>query len=299
MDTDTNLPADTPSHSLHQQMGSQEKAWIFGSRPSLRAGWRLFCFPNAGGGASVYTPWVSGLASEVDVYPVQLPGRENRLGERPIHSMDEMCRKLAQALSPYCDRPFVFFGHSMGALICFALARYLRQEGRPLPAHLFLSAYHAPHLPLEDRLHGVPDDELVRKILTFNGTRREVFANPELRRLLLPIFRADFDLCETYTYTHEAPLDIPITAFGGTQDNRAGQKELKGWREQTSKTFTLHMLPGDHFFWHSDSQAVWHIIEQSLADRTTTFFREETGNNVISPFSASRGKDKPYFLKNS
>jgi medium-chain acyl-[acyl-carrier-protein] hydrolase len=291
--------ASLPSHGLHQPMGASEKAWIFGSRPALRTPLRLFCFPNAGGGASTYVPWVSGLASEVDVYPVQLPGRENRLGERPIRNMDEMSRRLAQALLPYCDRPFAFFGHSMGALICFALTRYLRQQEQPLPVQLFLSAYRAPHLPLEDHLHGVPDDELVHKMLTLNGTKQEVFAHPELRRLLLPIFRADFELCETYAYTHEIPLDIPITAFGGIQDNRAGQKDLEGWREHTSKTFKLHMLPGDHFFWHSDSQATWHIIAQSLAERTTTFSREEQEANSAAPFNASGGKSSPYLLKNS
>lgn len=253
----------------HQQGKAREKAWIFGNRSGLRTRWRLFCFPNAGGGASAYTPWIRGLAPEVDVCPVQLPGRENRLGERLIHQMDEMSQELAQALLPLCDRPFAFFGHSMGALLCFALARHLRQRGNPLPAHLFISAYRAPHLPLEDRLHDVSDDELVRKMLTLNGTRYEVFANPELRRLLLPIFRADFEICETYTYTREAPLDIPITALAGTQDKRASQKELQGWCEHTSQAFTLHMLPGDHFFWQHDSQAIWRIITQALSQRST------------------------------
>lgn len=272
-----------PLRGVQQRIGLQEKAWIFGHRPGLRTRQRLFCFPHAGGGASAYTSWVSKLAPEVDVYPVQLPGRENRLGERPIHRMDEMVPKLAQALAPYCDVPFAYFGHSMGALICFALTRYLRQQGQPLPTHLFLSAYRAPHLPLEEenRLHGLPDDELVHKMLKLNGTRSEVFANPELRRLLLPIFRADFDLCETYAYTPEPPLDMPITALGGLEDKRADQKHLEGWRKHTSQTFTLSLLPGDHFFWHSDAQAVWRIIAQTLAERPTTLARFDPPSSVL------------------
>jgi surfactin synthase thioesterase subunit len=202
--------------------------------------------------------------------------------------MDEMSRKLAQALLPYFDRPFAFFGHSMGALISFALTCHLRQRGLPLPAHLFLSSYRAPHFPLKDRLHEVPDDELMSKMLALNGTRSEVFANPELRRLILPIFRADFELSETYTSAGEVPLDIPITAFGGTQDTRAEQKDLDGWREHTSKTFTLHMLPGDHFFWRSDPEPTWQIIQQSLADRTATYSGEKTEVSFISPEEASR-----------
>lgn len=264
----------------------QEKAWIFGARPLPQARWRLFCLPNAGGGASAYCSWISGLAPHIAVYPVQLPGRENRLAQRPIQNMDEMVSTLAQVLTPYCDRPFAFFGHSMGALICFALTRYLRRQGLPLPSHLFLSAYRAPHTPLEDRLCGVSDDELIRKILSLHGTQREVFANPELRRLLLPIFRADFALCETYASTPEAPLAIPFTVFGGKQDNRVSQDALEAWREHTDTTFTLQMLPGDHFFWQSNARAVWHTIARTLTGHSTRCAQGVPELAATSPSSA-------------
>jgi surfactin synthase thioesterase subunit len=183
--------------------------------------------------------------------------------------MDELCDALIQALVPHCDRPFAFFGHSMGALISFALTRRLRQRGLPLPAQLFLSAYRAPQIPLEASWHLLPDDELVQKILTLNGTRGEVFANPELRRMLLPIFRADLTLCDTYPYTPEEPLNVPFTIFGGQEDKRAEQKTLEAWRKHTSADFTLHMFPGDHFFWHSNAQPVWQIITQALLASST------------------------------
>lgn len=240
------------------------KRWIFGARPQPQARWRLFCFPNAGGGASAYCSWIDGLSPEIEVLPVQLPGRENRLAERPIQNMDQMTRVLARALVPYCDRPFAFFGHSMGALICFALTHYLRQQGLPLPDHLFLSAYNAPHLPPEERLSHLPDDELVRKIQNLNGTRREIFANPELRQLLLPIFRADLTLCETYVFGRGTQLDTPFTVFGGKQDKRATQSALHAWCEYTKGAFALHMFPGNHFFWQSNPQALWSAITQTL-----------------------------------
>jgi len=253
---------------MHTVDGSsgREKSWIFGARPLPQAPWRLFCLPNAGGGASAYYPWVSGLAPQVAVYPLQLPGHENRLIERPIQHMDEMVRALAQVLAPYCDRDFALFGHSMGALICFALTRYMRQQGLPLPSHLFLSAYRAPHTPLADRFSGLSDDELIYKILSLHGTQREIFADPELRRLLLPIFRADFALCETYAYASEAPLAIPFTVFGGEQDKRVSQEALEAWREHTGATFRLQMLPGDHFFWQSNARPVWQTITETLTD---------------------------------
>lgn len=252
-------------HTVNGSSG-QEKSWIFGARPAPQAKWRLFCLPNAGGGASAYYSWVNGLAPQIAVYPLQLPGRENRLMERPIQNMDEIVRALAQVLAPYADRGFALFGHSMGALICFALTRYLRQQGQPLPSHLFLSAYRAPHTPLAERFSGLSDDELIGKILSLHGTQREIFADPELRRLLLPIFRADFALCETYAYAPEAPLALPFTVFGGEQDNRVSQEVLEAWRQHTDTSFRLQMLPGDHFFWQSNARAVWQTIIQTLMD---------------------------------
>jgi medium-chain acyl-[acyl-carrier-protein] hydrolase len=241
--------------------------WIFGGRSVPSATQRLFCFPNAGGGASAYSPWVKALAPNIEVYPVQLPGRENRLMERRFTCFAELIEALAEALRPHFTLPFAFFGHSMGALISFGLARYLRQEGRPEPEHLFLSAYHAPQIPHKERLHQNSDAELISKVLELNGTQPGVLENPELRQLLLPIFRADFAVCETYVYMPEEPLNIPLTVFGGQQDRRVSQGELEAWREHTYHTFTLHMLPGDHFFWRSNPQPVWQVISQSPGAR--------------------------------
>lgn len=243
--------------------GSQRDAWIFGARPAAQAGWRLFCFPNAGGGASMYCPWVNALAPDIEVCPVQLPGRENRVNERPFAHFDELISALADALQSRFEKPFAFFGHSMGALIGFGLAHYLVQQGLPAPAHLFLSAYRAPHIPNDEMLHQLPDAELVRTILGLNGTQRGVLENPELRQLLLPIFRADFGVCESYQHAARGPLDIPFTVFGGLQDARVKRTALEAWREQTRASFALHMLPGDHFFLRTSPQPLWQIITQS------------------------------------
>lgn len=243
--------------------GSQADLWIFGRRSVPQAALRLFCFPNAGGGASMYSSWIRGLAPGIEVYPVQLPGRENRLMERPFTQFDELIRALAESLRPYFACPFAFFGHSMGALICFGLTHYLRQQGRPLPEHLFLSAYRAPQIPNEERLHEGSDDELVRKVLELKGTMPGVLENPELRQLLLPILRADFAICETYVHRADEPLSVPMTVFGGQQDNRVSEAGLDAWREQTRADFALHMLPGDHFYWRSNPQPVWQLISQS------------------------------------
>ena len=264
--------------------GSQGDAWTFGARPSAQAGWRLFCFPSAGGGASMYSPWVNALAPEIEVCPVQLPGRENRVYERPFASFDELVSALAGALQSRFEKPFAFFGHSMGALISFGLAHYLGQQGLPTPVHLFLSAYRAPQTPNDEMLHLLSDADLVRKILELNGTQRGVLENPELRQLLLPIFRADFGVCESYVHTAREPLNIPFTVFGGSQDARVCRAALEAWREQTRASFALHLLPGDHFFWRGSPQPVWQIITQAYKAQSLQSIGEARsgGNNGIS-----------------
>ena len=126
-------------------------SWIFGVRPNTQARLRLFCFPHAGGGASFFRSWIGTLPPDIEVCPVQLPGRENRLKERPFNQYTLLIQALAQALRPYLTVPFAFFGHSMGALVSFGLARQLRQQNEPLPVHLFASAYRAPQIPVQSR----------------------------------------------------------------------------------------------------------------------------------------------------
>jgi len=224
-------------------------SWIFAARPDQRARLRLFCFPHAGGGASMFRPWLDALPPEIEVCPVQLPGRENRLREPLYQQFAPLVQALAEALQPYFTLPFAFFGHSMGALLSFGLARHLRQQNASLPVQLFLSAYRAPQIPnLEAPLHLLPEAAFIKKLLSFNGTNPEVLENEELRQFLLPIMRADFAVCGTFRYTPEEPLACPISVLGGLQDSRVRQEDLLAWREQTSSAFTQRMLPGGHFY---------------------------------------------------
>lgn len=245
---------------------SATNAWIFGARPNPQARFRLFCFPYAGGGASIFRSWLNGLPTEVEVLPVQLPGRENRLKEPLFDRFTSLIEALVAALQPYFTVPCAFFGHSMGALVSFELARQLRRQHGLLPVHLFASAYRAPQTPIVGPLlHTLPEPALVKMLLQLNGTKREILENDELRQFLLPILRADFAVCETYQYVHEEPLACPITTFGGLQDTRVNRYELAAWHEQTSSRFTQRMLPGDHFFLQSTRASLLQIIAQELA----------------------------------
>jgi medium-chain acyl-[acyl-carrier-protein] hydrolase len=213
---------------------------------------RLFCFPYAGRGASIFRTWHNRLQSGVEVFPVQIPGRESRLSEPPFTRLAPLVEHLATALSPHFDVPFAFFGHSMGALISFELARFLRSQRRSCPMQLFVSGHRAPQLPPGRlRLHDLPEPALLQELRQLNSTSGEILDNGELMQIVLPTLRADLALCESYDYRPEEPFDFPIAAFGGLQDSTVSLKDVAQWRLQTRGPFALHMFPGDHFFLHS------------------------------------------------
>lgn len=223
--------------------------WLFGVRSNPGARMRLFCFPHAGGGASNFRFWADLLPPEIEVCPVQLPGRENRIKDVPFIHFSTLVEALAEQLSAYFTLPFAFFGHSMGALLSYGLASHLQKMGKPMPIHLFASAYRAPHLPNDECLHELPEPALIDKLHQLSEDNRGILENEELRELLLPLFRADFAVCESFVFGQEEPLACPISAFGGLQDERVGRTELAAWREETRSIFSLRMLPGDHFYW--------------------------------------------------
>lgn len=225
-------------------------AWVrrFVARPQAEA--RLFCFSYAGAGASVYRLWPAGLPAEIEVCAVQLPGRETRLGEPALDSLAQIVAALACELRAELDRPYAFFGHSMGALVACEVAHALRAAGAPLPRQLIVSARRAPSLPDTDPpLHALPDAQFVAALnRRYGGIPAEVLQHQELLALLLPCMRADLMALETHRPTARAPLDIPIAAFGGHDDLRVPRTHLDAWRSETCASFRLRLFPGDHFF---------------------------------------------------
>jgi medium-chain acyl-[acyl-carrier-protein] hydrolase len=223
--------------------------WLPYQKPDSRAAIRLFCFPYAGGNALVYRKWLDGLPSFVEVCPVQLPGRGKRLQEKPLTRLTDVVEAVADAIRPQLDRPFALFGHSMGAMISFELARLLRREGERQPSHLFLSGRRAPQFPRTDppTFH-LPEPEFLEKLRELNGTPAEVLEHEELMRLMIPLLRADFEVVQTYDYVEEPPLNCSISVYGGLQDDEVATDHLKGWRAHTASSFELRMFPGNHFF---------------------------------------------------
>lgn len=240
--------------------------WVICTKPNPQANLRLFCFPYAGGGALSFRTWPNGLSTTIEVCAVELPGRGTRMRLAPFTQLESLVEALAQALLPNLNKPFALFGHSMGGLVSFELARLLRRKYGLLPVHLFVSGRRAPQVPdLDPPIHALPEPAFLDELRRYNGTPEAVLENKELMQLLLPILRADFAVLETYVYTTEPPLGCPITAFGGLQDCKVSCDHLEAWRNQTSASFSLQMLPGDHFFLNS-AQA---LLLQSLTQHLT------------------------------
>jgi medium-chain acyl-[acyl-carrier-protein] hydrolase len=223
--------------------------WIPFRKPDPKARLRLFCFPYAGAGALIFRKWSDALPRDIEVCPIQLPGRGTRLTEPPFTKLSCLIEALTRALDPLLDKPFAFFGHSLGALIGFELARQIRRQYGAHPVRLFVSAGRAPQIPHRaPPIHTLPDNQFLAELRRLNGTPRELLDHEELIEVMLPILRADFALYETYLYSTEPPMNCPICTFGGLQDRRVSASDLEAWRSQTSASFSLRMFPGGHFF---------------------------------------------------
>jgi medium-chain acyl-[acyl-carrier-protein] hydrolase len=224
-------------------------SWISFRKAGPEARLRLFCFPYAGAGALIFRNWSDALPADVEVCPVQLPGRGNRLMERPFTQLSPLVEALADALVPLLDKPFAFFGHSLGSLVGFELARRIRRQYSVDPVRLLVSAGPAPQLAHRGPpIHTLPEKEFLAELRRLNGTPSELLDHKELMEIMLALLRADFAMYENYVYSTEPPLNCPISAFGGLGDHRVNERDLEAWRGQTNGSFSLRMLPGDHFF---------------------------------------------------
>jgi medium-chain acyl-[acyl-carrier-protein] hydrolase len=224
--------------------------WFTFQKNSPTTNLRVFLFPFAGGDVNAYQNWGRNLPLGVELVYTKLPGRGMRFNESAFNSIEPLVHELCDAIKPFINTPFVFFGHSMGALIAFELCLGLRRQNLSQPHCLFLSALKAPQLMNQEakQTHRLPDRELIQEISKLGGIPEELLANEELLEILLPTLRADMCLCETYKYQAEERLAIPLVIFGGNCDPLAGREELEAWRLQSNKGVTVRTYQGGHFY---------------------------------------------------
>jgi medium-chain acyl-[acyl-carrier-protein] hydrolase len=252
------------------QEGTMTSKWLMRWAP-LQQGSdvRLFCFPYAGGGAAAYRLWPR-LLDSVDLCAIQLPGRANRLHERPLDDMESLVDRVRLELLPYLDKPFAFFGHSMGAVVSAEVCRLLAKRGEPLPMQLFVSGRRppgmaGPELPLRQ----LSDNAFVAEIdRRYGGIPAEIAAEPDILDLLLPALRADIAALEMHRPPPlREPLDCPILALGGVDDRLAPRAHLEAWRRETRSDFRVQMFAGGHFYLDQSREAVAAELSKTLTAR--------------------------------
>lgn len=223
--------------------------WIVTPTSRSQAKLALYCLPFAGGSSNSFRPWATLLPPAVELRAVELPGHGHRLSENLARRLEELIPPLAEAIAASADRPFAIFGHSMGAILGYEVVLKLQDEYRKFPVHVFLSGHGAPTLPdREEPIHQLPKSKFIEKIRQYNGTPPEVLEHQELMELLVPIMRADFEVCETYQPQEVRKIKAPLTVLGGINDPGAPRADLEVWSDFTTEEFNVRMFPGDHFY---------------------------------------------------
>ncbi|WGI26267.1 alpha/beta fold hydrolase [Halomonas alkaliantarctica] len=228
---------------------------------------RLLCLPCAGASATMYLRWKRQLPAWIEVYPVELPGRGERLGESLIDDFETQVVRLCEEQATRMRGDFVLFGHSMGALLAYGMAARLRDVGRPQPRMLFASGSAAPSMRDSERLAGLDNDKaLIADLRQQGGTPEEVFENPELLRLTLDILMADYRLCRSFRYRGGSPLAYPLQVLAGREDD-IEQERLEAWQREAGGVFSLDWFEGGHFFIRQQQPQVLDTLKRALARR--------------------------------
>ncbi len=222
--------------------------WISRSRPRPDAPVQVVCLPNAGAGPSMYGRWPTAMGERVEVVAVSLPGRESRSTEPSVTDLNLLARRIAVALLSVLDRPYVLFGHSMGALLAYSIAQVLPAVGGAAPLRLVMSAARPPDLPIPAAVVTGGNEQLVASLSELGGMPEEVLAHPELVALLLDPLRTDLIAVDAFRPLRGEPPSCPVALVAGTGDKHVPPAVMAGWRRFLTHAATVYALPGNHFY---------------------------------------------------
>ncbi|MFJ9646085.1 thioesterase II family protein [Streptomyces sp. NPDC004244] len=246
-------------------IGNSDTEWFRNFSPAPGAPVRLLCLPHAGGSASFYFPLARALAPTVEVLAVQYPGRQDRRQEPLVADIATLADRITEALSAYGDKPLALFGHSMGAVTGFEVARRLEARGAG-PVELFVSGRRAPSTSRsEHHWHLATDAELVAEIKSHGAAGSELLDDPEIRAMLLPTIRSDYRAVETHVSPPGARVGCPITAFTGDADPKVTVEEARAWERHTTGGFRAQVFPGGHFYLSDHQDAVLRTVSARLS----------------------------------
>jgi surfactin synthase thioesterase subunit len=227
---------------------------------------RLICFPHAGGSASYFYCLSRLLAPDIEMLAVQYPGRQDRMAEHVPESLTELADRVSAALAPLTCRRTSFFGHSMGSVLAFEVARRAASWPGGGPLALFASGYPAPSRIRGGSVHRRDDDGLLQEVRGLGGIDERWLANPDVLATILPPLRADYRLMETHSRTAERLHNVPVVAFTGDRDPHTTVADAEAWSEATSGPFTLHVLAGGHFYLDDHLPTVTQAIRTTVED---------------------------------
>jgi medium-chain acyl-[acyl-carrier-protein] hydrolase len=228
---------------------------------------KLFCLPYAGGSAAIYNQWKRYCVSwHIDLKPVELRGRGRRMGEPLYVTVNEMIHDVfMQIKNELTDGNYGLFGHSMGAMICYELYTKIKENGYPLPLHIFFSGRGAPHIKQESKsYHLMPDEEFREEVVKLGGTSPEFFSIPELMEVFIPVLKNDFRLVdEAPQYTGACPVDVNISVLTGREDDLLPE-QITGWKDITTREYVAHYFDGNHFFLHNAGEEIARLVHKAF-----------------------------------
>ncbi|MEU5050471.1 alpha/beta fold hydrolase [Streptomyces sp. NPDC021096] len=230
------------------------------------ASFSLVCLPYAGSGAGFYRPWNALGLEGGQVVPLQLPGREELFLDDPYEDAADAARELAPRVVELVGEqaPVALFGHSLGAVLAFELARELLRLGHPGLRHLFVSGSPGPWSGRTERATGLGDEEFIERVGEFAGYRHEAFDDPDLREILLPLLRADVAMHENYKPASDEPLPIPVTSLRGADDQLVSRAQAEEWQAATSARFAYREVPGGHMYLVDSPKSVLDAVAHEL-----------------------------------
>lgn len=245
---------------------SEIEQWIKVFQPRESAPFKILCFPYAGGGASAYRHWPEFLTDKIELWAVQLPGREDRIQEAFYDSVESITKELLKVINKKMDTPFVLFGHSMGAVLAYEFAKILKKNGMNDPKHLYLSGRKSVNYSSKQRQFSkMSDKELEWMAIHKLGSSNKIAEHPELQKIFLRTLRADFKMIESYKASDDIKLTCPVSVFYGLSDESYTEEQYKAWNCITDGKFKSKAFQGGHQFASENIEVVVQAILKDMA----------------------------------